>query len=56
MSSFKADFKNKNGDIVEVWCIDDYFGKHIYGYVFPDKKVLSYDDLLREGWERIIGI
>lgn len=34
MSSYKATAKKKsNGEIHEIWCMDDYFGKHIYGYI-----------------------
>lgn len=33
MSSFKINAKCKEtGSIFEVWCMDDYFGRHIYGY------------------------
>ena len=34
MSSFRIKATNKaTGEEVEVWCIDDYFGKHKYGYI-----------------------
>jgi len=34
MSSFKMNAKHKKtGEIHSVWCLDDYFGHHIYGYI-----------------------
>lgn len=34
VSSFKINAKHKkSGEIHSVWCMDDYFGKHIYGYI-----------------------
>lgn len=34
MSSFKMTAKHKqSGEIREIWCMDDYFGKHKYGYI-----------------------
>ena len=37
MSSFKTKARNKaTGEVHEVWCIDDHFGKYQYGY-FPTK-------------------
>lgn len=33
MSSYIAKFKNKKtGEVVDIFCADDYFGKHRYGY------------------------
>lgn len=33
MSCYTAKFKRKdNGGVVEVVCLDDYFGKYQYGY------------------------
>lgn len=38
MSSFKMQAKHKaTGEIHEIWCLDDYFGGHKYGYV-PNEK------------------
>lgn len=54
MSSFPAIFRNrKTGETVNVFCMDDYFGRHLYGYKFPDDRVLSKNDLIAEGWERV---
>jgi len=34
MSSFKVKAKHKaTGEIHDVWCLDDYFGRHQYGYI-----------------------
>lgn len=34
MSSFKAAARHKKtGELHAVWCIDDYFGRHKYGYI-----------------------
>jgi hypothetical protein len=34
MSSFQIKAKHKqSGEIREIWCMDDYFGKHKYGYI-----------------------
>lgn len=34
MSSFTLRARNKEtGEMHEVWCLDDYFGKHQYGYI-----------------------
>lgn len=34
MSSFKMTARHKaSGELHEVWCMDDYFGRHLYGYV-----------------------
>jgi len=34
MSSFKITAKHKTtGEIHEIWCMDDYFDKRIYGYI-----------------------
>ena len=34
MSSFRVTVKHKDtGKMTEVWCLDDYFGRHRYGYV-----------------------
>lgn len=34
MSSFKGSARHKQtGELHEVWCMDDYFGKHVYGYI-----------------------
>ena len=34
MSSFKITaLHKKSGEVHEVWCMDDYFGRHIYGYI-----------------------
>ena len=34
MSSFRIKAKHKaTGEIHEIWCRDDYFGNHVYGYI-----------------------
>jgi len=34
MSSFKINARCKTTDeLHEVWCLDDYFGRHQYGYL-----------------------
>ncbi len=34
MSNFKITAEHKSsGEIHEVWCLDDYFGRHLYGYI-----------------------
>ena len=34
MSSFTIKAKNiQTGEIHAIWCMDDYFGKHRYGYI-----------------------
>lgn len=34
MSSFKITAKHRaSGQIHEVWCLDDYFGRRRYGYI-----------------------
>jgi len=34
MSSFTIKAKNlKTGEIHSIWCMDDHFGKHNYGYI-----------------------
>lgn len=38
MSSFTATFEHKTtGELVQVLCLDDYFGRHKYGYKVGDK-------------------
>lgn len=42
MSSYMAKARNKKTDaIVEVFCIDDFFGKHRYGYKIGDAQPLT---------------
>lgn len=52
MSSFSAKFTNGK-ETVTVFCRDDYFGQHEYGYVFPDKTVKTKDEMIKEGWKRV---
>jgi hypothetical protein len=34
MSSFKTKAKHKaTGETHDIWCLDDYFGRHQYGYI-----------------------
>jgi hypothetical protein len=49
MSSFSAQAEHKGtGEIVDVWCIDDYFGHHNYGYVINQSKALTDEEFERE--------
>lgn len=49
MSSYMEKFRNKKtGEIVEVSCLDDYFGKHHYGYVISDMPALTEEQFHRE--------
>lgn len=44
MSSFQMKAKhNVTGEIHNIWCRDDYFGKHEYGYVPEDGEPLTED-------------
>lgn len=46
MSSFCADFVNvETGDIESVFCYDDFFGRHNYGY---HVKGIPYECVLTE--------
>jgi hypothetical protein len=48
MSSFKAQARHKvTGELVKVWCMDDYFGRHNYGYVVGDK-AMNEDEFEKE--------
>lgn len=55
MSNFTATFENKNtGEVKLVHCIDDFFGRHEYGYKFNDREeYLSAEQMIEEGWERV---
>lgn len=34
MSSFKMKARHKtSGELHDIWCLDDYFGRHKYGYI-----------------------
>lgn len=51
MSGFKINAKHlKSGNIHSVWCLDDYFGRHKYGYIpnEPDAKALTEDQFYME--------
>ena len=40
MSSYIAKFIRKSdGEVLDVWCIDDYFGRRQYGYLIGDGSV-----------------
>ena len=53
MSSFSATFTNKKtGKTETVCCQDDYFGRHKYGYIFPDGVIKTQEQMIKEGWER----
>ena len=65
MSSFEAKFKHKEtGNIVTVFCYDDYFGRHKYGYHINDvvmteeaffEKYESYVETKEDG-HKILGV
>jgi hypothetical protein len=51
MSSFKIKAVNKKtGELHDVWCLDDYFGKHRYGYIpnSGEGEGMTEDDFYRE--------
>jgi hypothetical protein len=39
----------RTGDIVKVWCLDDYFGRHKYGYIIrgDDKNALTESEFYK---------
>ena len=44
MSNYKTKARNKKtGEVVEVSALDDYFGKHNYGYKVGDRVYDQYD-------------
>lgn len=48
MSSFKITARyKKTGEVKEVWCLDDYFGRHRYGYVIDKEDVLTEEQFYR---------
>jgi len=51
MSSFKMKARNKKtGELHDVWCLDDYFGRHRYGYI-PNNgegEGMTEDDFYKE--------
>lgn len=55
MSSFQAKFRNKKTGLLHLaMCIDDYYGRHQYGYLFRGlyKEPLTEEELDEE-WERV---
>lgn len=49
MSSFSMKAKHKNtGEVVRVWCLDDCFGKHEYGYSVNGGEPMREDDFAKE--------
>jgi hypothetical protein len=51
MSSFKIKARNKKtGEVHDVWCLDNYFGKHKYGYTpnGGEGEGLDEEDFYRE--------
>lgn len=54
MSSFKTKFRNKStGEIHEVLCLDDYFGRHNYGYELVGASRVLGEDEFKHQYERI---
>lgn len=46
MSSFKITARHKaTNELHEIWCMDDYFGRHEYGYIpnVEGGKALTYE-------------
>lgn len=44
MSSFTIQARNKEtGDLCEVDCIDDYFGRHQYGYIVNGGRAIQWE-------------
>lgn len=54
MSTFEATFINTvTKEECRVLCMDDFFGRHEYGYRFlSGEEVLTYEQMVKEGWER----
>ncbi len=53
MSSFTTKAKHKEtGEIHEIFCHDDYFGKHVYGYQVPDGGYIT-EKQFRERYEEL---
>lgn len=43
MSSYKTKARRKStGEMHDIWCIDDYFGKRKYGYIVDKEGRESY--------------
>lgn len=55
MSSFKSEFINEKGEMFEVFCYDDYFGQHQYGYAFPNGEVLTVEEMNAWGFRRYVN-
>lgn len=54
MSNFFADFRNKHtGEVVSVYCCDDYFGKHEYGFMVQGTNVFLRQDTFDKNFERV---
>ena len=52
MSNFEATCKNrKTGEISSVICIDDYFGKHQYGYKVDDNIHIYNEEYFSKHYE-----
>lgn len=46
MSNYTTKATNPStGEVEEVTMLDDYFGKHEYGVLFPDGKAWKEDDI-----------
>lgn len=49
MSSYTIKARNKQtGEVHTVWCIDDYFGRHQYGYSVLGRTGQEGDNALTE--------
>ena len=51
MSSYYTEVINKaTGDKATVWCHDDYFGKHKYGYAIENNPPFLTEGQLEKDW------
>lgn len=45
MSNYETKVRRKDtGEIINIMCLDDYFGKHNYGYQVPNKTVYREEE------------
>jgi len=52
MSSFITTAINKkSGEDVQVYCLDDYFGRHRYGYIIDDDSNVLTEQEFKKNYE-----
>lgn len=45
MSSFQMKAKHRvTREVHDIWCLDDYFGKHQYGYIHNEGERTVYNE------------